>query len=49
MYASQSMSDTERRYTQIEEALATIWACKKFNDYVLGKKFVIESGDGETR
>ena len=38
-YASCSMSETERRYTQIEkEALATTWACDKFAPYILGKK-----------
>ena len=43
-YASRSMTPTERRYSQIEkEALATTWACEKFSDYVLGRKFVIES------
>ena len=35
-YASRSMSSTEQRYAQIEkEALATTWACEKFNDYIL--------------
>ena len=43
-YASRSMSETERRYAQIEkEALATTWACEKFSDYVLGRRFLIES------
>ena len=43
-YASRSMSETERRYAQIEkEALAVTWACEKFNDYILGRKFLIES------
>ena len=38
------MSETERRYTQIEkEALAVIWTCKKFSDYVLGRSFQIET------
>ena len=32
------MTDTERRYSQIEkEAFALVWACEKFHDYVLGK------------
>ena len=43
-YASRSMSETERRYAQIEkEALAVTWACEKFTDYILGRKFLIES------
>lgn len=43
-YASRSMSETERRYAQIEkEALAVTWACEKFSDYLLGRKFLIES------
>ena len=32
------------RYTQIEkEALAMVWACDKFSDYVLGPSFQIET------
>ena len=43
-YASTSMSETERRYAQIEkEDLAVIWARKEFTDYVLGQKFMIRS------
>ena len=43
-YASRSMTETERRYTQIEkEALAVTWACEKFADYILGRNFHIES------
>ena len=38
------MSDTEKRYAQIEkEALASTWACEKFADYLLGLHFLIES------
>jgi len=44
VYASRSMTDTERRYTQIEkEALAVTWACDKFSDYILGRRIEIES------
>lgn len=43
-YASRSMSDTEKRYAQIEkEALSLKWACGKFQDYILGSKFYIET------
>ena len=38
-YASRSMSETERRYAQIEkEELAVTWACEKFASYILGKR-----------
>ena len=43
-FASRVMSDTERRYAQVEkEALAITWACEKFSTYILGKKFMIET------
>ena len=43
-YASRSLSETERRYAQIEkEALAITWACEKFSMYVLSKRFSIET------
>ena len=43
-FASLALSDTEQRYSQIEkEALATVWACEKFNDYVLGKRILLET------
>ena len=41
-YTSRSLSETERRYAQIEEALACTWACKKFSTYILRMKFLIE-------
>ena len=43
-FASRSMSETERRYAQIEkEALATAWACEKFADFIIGKHVEIET------
>ena len=43
-FASRSMTDTEKRYSQIEkEALALVWACKKFSDYVIGKSIQLET------
>ena len=44
VYASQSMTETEGRYAQVEkEALATTWACEKFATYILGEKILIET------
>ena len=43
-FASRSMTDTEKRYSQIEkEALALVWACEKFSDYVIGKAIFVET------
>ena len=43
-YASRSMNETKQRYAQIEkEALAITWAYNKFSDYILGRKFLIET------
>ena len=43
-YASRSLSETERRYAQIEkEALAVTWSCEKFSNYILGTRFEIET------
>ena len=43
-FASRTMSVTERQYAQIEkEALAAVWACDKFSDYLLGRTFLIET------
>ena len=43
-YSSRSMSETERRYVQIEkEALAVTWACEKFADYIIGLKVQLET------
>ncbi|VDI78407.1 Hypothetical predicted protein [Mytilus galloprovincialis] len=39
-YASRSLSDTERRYSQTEkEALALVWACERFHVYIYGSQF----------
>ena len=43
-FTSRSLSDTERRYAQIErEALALTWACEKYSEYVLGKEIELET------
>jgi hypothetical protein len=43
-YASRAMTDCETRYAQIEkELLSVTFACKKFNDYIYGKEFVVET------
>ena len=43
-YASKSLTDTETRYANIErELLAIVFACQRFNTYVLGRPFMVES------
>ena len=43
-FASRRLTDTEGHYAQIEkEALALVWSCEKFSDYVLGKQFLFET------
>ncbi|KAL9971363.1 hypothetical protein ACROYT_G023876, partial [Oculina patagonica] len=43
-YASRSLTDVERRYSQTEkEALALVWACERFNMYVSGLSFELET------
>lgn len=43
-YASRALTDTERKYAQIEkEALAICFGCHKFHQYIFGKSVTIES------
>ena len=43
-YAPRSLSDVERLYSQTKkEALGLVWACERFQLYVLGKKFELET------
>ena len=42
--ASRSLSSTEKRYAQVEkEVLASAWACNRFEDYLIGFKFLLET------
>ncbi|XP_014678136.1 PREDICTED: uncharacterized protein K02A2.6-like [Priapulus caudatus] len=38
-YASRSLTDVERRYSQTEEALALVGACERFHAYLYGIEF----------
>ena len=43
-FASKSLTDTETRYANIErEIIAIVFACQRFNTYVLGRQFTVES------
>ena len=43
-YASRSITNTERRYAQIEkEALAITWVCEKFSSYIIGNHILLET------
>ena len=43
-FASCSLNESEMRYIQIEkEALALMYACENFSDYVLGKPILLET------
>ena len=43
-FISRSLSDTEKRYAQIEkEALVLTWASERFQDYLIGLHYTIET------
>ena len=43
-YASRNLTEVERRYAQTEKgALALVWACERFNLYVYGREFELET------
>ena len=43
-YASCAMSKSERNYSQIEkETLAVVYGSDQFNQYVYGRRYIIES------
>lgn len=43
-YGSRALTETEKMYSQIEkESLAIVFGCHKFNQYLFGQKFVVET------
>ena len=43
-FVSRSLNDTERQHAVIEKgALATIWPCEKFNNYIPSTEFTLET------
>ena len=43
-FASRPVTESEWQYSQIKkEALAHVWACEKFPDYVIGKDITLET------
>ena len=40
-FGSRSLTKTEQKYSQIDDAFALIWGIKKFHHYLFGRKFVI--------
>ena len=44
LYVSCKLSPTEANYSIIErEALAALWACKRLEQFLLGKQFILET------
>lgn len=42
-YASHSMTDTARRYSQTEKEVLAVWVYKKLSDYITGKEILLET------
>ena len=43
-FASRTLSDTERRYSQVEkEALAIVFGVKHFHSYIYGRHFYLQT------
>lgn len=43
-YASKAMSETQKRYAQIEkETLAIVFGCTRFHQFLYGRRFIVET------
>jgi hypothetical protein len=44
IYASKSLTDTQKKYAQIEkEALRIAFGCRRFHQYIYGRKVYVET------
>ncbi len=49
-FASHTLSETERRYAANErEALGVVWACERFEKYLLGRPFLLRTDHSSLR